>query len=76
MLFCDCKYRDGEKLKRFVKNSKYTQDEVIEKLEKEKNEFFSPKARIKNLQKEIDKHAYEIEILQKELNEQKLKSNN
>jgi len=71
----DCVYnpkcRDGEKIIRFIKNSKYTNDDIIEKLENEKNVRFGPKAMIKKLQKEIDKHAYEIEILQKELNEQK-----
>jgi len=65
---CDSKYRDDEKLKQFEKNSKYTYDEVIEKLKKEKNERYGQKPMTKKLQQEIDEHKWDIERLQKELN--------
>ena len=62
---CDSECRDDKKLKRFVKDSKYTNEDVIEKLENEKKERFGPEAMIKKLQKDKDEHMYEIEIIQK-----------
>ena len=81
----DCVYnpkcRDGERIIRFIKNSKYTNEDIIEKLETEKNVRFGPDAINKRMQREKEKHLYEIEIIQKEIDEcteklNKLNSNN